>query len=295
MLVLITRWFTRSERSRANTIVMLGNPVTVLWMSLITGYLIHRLGWQTTFIVEGLPSVAWAFAWLAIVRDRPADAPWMTAAGTAALELQLAEETLAIPTIGSLREAFARKDVLLLCLIYLCWSLGIYGFILWLPTILRDGASIGIERTGTLSAAPYLLAVILMLVASSVSDRSLRRKAVVWPFLMLAGVALFVSFVASAHNFWTAYAALILAGGAMYAPYGSFFALISEIMPRNVLDEVMALVNSSGALGGFAGAWVVGVMQARTGNPRAGFLLMAGSLITSGLLTLLVPSRIRAR
>src|SRR5271165_57893 len=85
MLVLITHWFTRAERSRANTLLMLGNPITVLWMSVITGYLIHSLGWQMTFIVEGLPSVAWAFAWLMIMRDRPSDAPWMSAAGCAAI------------------------------------------------------------------------------------------------------------------------------------------------------------------------------------------------------------------
>jgi sugar phosphate permease len=294
MLVLITRWFTRAERSRANTLLMLGNPVTVLWMSILTGYLIHRLGWQKTFIVEGLPSVLWAFAWLAIVRDRPREARWMTAAASLALETQLAREEVAVAAAGGLRKALAQRNVLLLCLLYLCWSLGIYGFILWLPTIIRDGASAGMERTGLLSAAPYLLAVILMLAASSFSDRSLRRKAIVWPCLIFAGMALFGSFAATGHSFWTAYAALILAGGAMYAPYGSFFALISEIMPRNVLDEVLALVNSSGALGGFAGAWLVGVLQARTGNARAGFLLMSAALAASGVLTLLLPSAPRA-
>ncbi len=36
MLVLLTRWFTREERSRANAVLILGNPVTVLWMSIIT-------------------------------------------------------------------------------------------------------------------------------------------------------------------------------------------------------------------------------------------------------------------
>ena len=291
LLVLITHWFTRAERSRANTLLMLGNPITVLWMSLITGFLIHHFGWQKTFILEGLPSIVWAFAWLVLVRDRPRKARWMTPGGVAALERQLTQEELAVPTVGSLREALARKDVLLLCLLYLCWSLGVYGFLLWLPTILRNGASIGIEQTGMLSAAPYLLAVILMLVTSFVSDRSLQRKALVWPFLLLAGVALFASFAASGHNFWLAYASLILAGGAMYAPYGSFFALISEIIPASVLDEVLALVNSSGALGAFAGAWIVGVLQARTGSPRAGFLLMSGALIASGLLMLLIRAR----
>jgi hypothetical protein len=36
MLVLLTKWFTRAERSRANTVLILGNPVTVLWMSALT-------------------------------------------------------------------------------------------------------------------------------------------------------------------------------------------------------------------------------------------------------------------
>ena len=30
------------ERSRANTFLILGNPVTVLWMSVVSGYLVHR-------------------------------------------------------------------------------------------------------------------------------------------------------------------------------------------------------------------------------------------------------------
>src|SRR5271163_4707009 len=57
MLVLLTRWFTSAERSRANTFLILGNPVTVLWMSAITGYLIQSYGWQKTFIFEGVPSM----------------------------------------------------------------------------------------------------------------------------------------------------------------------------------------------------------------------------------------------
>lgn len=290
MLVLIASWFRRGERSRANTLLMLGNPVTVLWMSLITGYLIQSVGWQKTFILEGLPSVLWAFVWLTVIRDKPSQASWMSVQASATLERQIAEEQLVLPHIGTLREALARKDVFVLCALYLCWSLGVYGFVLWLPTIIRAGASIGIGRTGLLSAVPYVLAVILMLVASSISDRTLRRKAIVWPFLILAGAALFTSFLFAPHSFYTAYAALILAGGAMYAPYGSFFALIAEVIPKTVLDEVLALINSSGALGGFLGAWLVGVLQARTGNARAGFLLMSGALISSGLLMLVVPS-----
>jgi nitrate/nitrite transporter NarK len=74
----------------------------------------------------------------------------------------------------------------------------------------------------------------------------------------------------------------------MYAPYGPFFAIMPEILPRNVSGEVTALVNSSGALGGFAGTWLVGLLQARTGDSRSGFLLMSVSLVIAGIMVLCI-------
>jgi sugar phosphate permease len=286
MLVLLTHWFTKAERSRANTLLILGNPVTVLWMSIITGFLIQKIGWQMTFVVEGIPSLIWAVVWLRVVKDRPREAKWMTPEASTALEAQLEQEQHGLPAVASVRKALLRPDVILLATLYFFWSVGVYGFVLWLPTIVRQGSSMGIEITGLLSAVPYLLAVILMLVVSFYSDRLLERKLLVWPFLMLSGLALLVSFLTANHSFWMAYAALIVAGGAMYAPYGPFFAIIPEVVPRNVTAEVLALVNSSGALGSFAGSWLVGLLHARTGNPKAGYLLMAGSLLLSGLLQL---------
>ena len=125
-----------------------------------------------------------------------------------------------------------------------------------------------------------------MLAVAHFSDRALNRKLFVWPFLILSGLGLFCSFATAGNNFWLSYAALIVAGGAMYAPYGPFFAIMPEMLPRNVAGEVIALVNSFGALGGFAGTWLVGLLQAVTGNSRAGFLSMSVALIVAGVLIL---------
>lgn len=84
-----------------------------------------------------------------------------------------------------------------------------------------------------------------------------------------------------------AYAFLVLAGGAMYAPYGPSFAIIPEMVPGNVAGEVTALINSCGALGSSIGSWVVGFLQGYTGNSRAGYLLMSISLFLSGLIIFL--------
>lgn len=288
MLIVLTHWFTRSERSRANAIMILGNPIAMLWMSAITGYLIHLFGWQMTFILEGIPSVLWAFAWLALMRDRPQNVSWLAPDAAQDLNHRLSHEQIDLPKTRNLLSACRNPSVLVLCLQYFFWSIGVYGFVLWLPTILRAGMRQGMEAVGFLSAAPYLLAVILMVTASYFSDRTLNRKRFVWPFLMLAGLGLIGSYATADHNFWLAYGFLILAGGAMYAPYGPFFAIVPEILPDNVSGEVMALVNSFGALGAFFGAWLVGLLQSVTGNSQAGFLFMSASLLLSGFLTLIL-------
>jgi len=288
MLILLSRWFTRAERSRANTVLLLGNPVTVLWMSAITGYIIHAVGWQMTFIIEGLPSVVWGVLWYLLICDRPEQARWTTSESRIELNMVLAEEQSSLPVVPDMKAALRMPNVILLCAQYLLWSVGVYGFVLWLPVMVRKGAATGMEVTGLLSALPYAASIVLMLVNSYLSDRTLNRKRFVWPYLLLAGGAFFGSYLVADHSFWIAFAFLIVAGGCMYAPYGPFFAIIPEMLPYNVAGEVTALINSMGALGSFLGSWLVGYLQGATGNSRAGYLLMSVSLLLSGILILLL-------
>ncbi len=282
ILILLTHWFTRQERSRANAALMLGNPVTVLWMSALTGFLIKAVGWQMTFIFEGIPSILWAFIWVLIVRDHPQQAQWMSKECCDELVGELDLEQTKLPLMANFRATLRVPGVILLCAQYFCWSAGIYGFVLWLPTMIRAGSERGIEMVGLLNAVPFLLAVVLMLGVAHFSDRTLSRKRFVGPFLLLAGVALFISSMTAGYSFWLAYSFLIVAGGAMYAPYGPFFSIVPEMLPKNVAGEVMALVNSFGALGAFAGTWLVGLMQAVTGNSRAGYFFMSMLLVLAG-------------
>ena len=290
MLLLLTRWFTRSERSQANTYLILGNPITVIWMSAITGFLVQALGWQKMFIVEGIPSVIWAFVWLAVMWDKPSQAAWMPTSAALELETRLAAEQTSIPSLSRFREAVVRPDVLLLGLQYFLWSVGVYGFVLWLPTILRSGGSLSMANTGLFSACPYIAAVALMVLVSRMSDRTLERRRFVWTLLLVSAAALFGSFALATRSFAGAFACLIIGGGFMYAPYGPFFALIPERVPRNVVAEVLAFVNSAGALGAFFGSYFVGWLQSATGNAKAGYLLMSLSLAAASIVTLFLPS-----
>lgn len=284
MLILLTNWFTRAERSRTNTLLILGNPVTVVWMSFATGYLIKAFGWQMTFILEGIPSILWGCVWLFVVRDHPQEASWLDSASCEALQDQLNREQGLLPQVANFASALRHPSVILLTVQYFFWSLGVYGFVLWLPSVIQKGASKGIAITGLLSGVPYVFAILLMLLVGHFSDRSFRRKRFIWPFLILSGIALLGSYLTAGDSFWWSYGFLIVAGAGMYAPYGPFFAIVPEILPKNVAGEITALVNSCGALGGFAGTWLVGLLEARTGNSRAGFLLMSVSLVLSGVM-----------
>jgi hypothetical protein len=84
---------------------------------------------------------------------------------------------------------------------------------------------------------------------------------------------------------------LIIAGAAMYIPYGPFFAVITEILPSNVSAGAVALINSFGALGSFAGAYLVGYLNGVTGGFGASYIFMAGSLFLSALITMIVIRR----
>ncbi|MDB5438960.1 MAG: major facilitator superfamily [Caulobacteraceae bacterium] len=288
MLILLTNWFTKGERSRANTFLILGNPVTVLWMSIVSGYLVQAYSWRAMFVAEGLPAVIWAFCWWVLVRDKPAQAKWLTDEEKAGLEAQLATEQVGLKTVKNYREAFKSPKVLMLCGQYFFWSIGVYGFVLWLPSILKAGKTMAMVETGWLSAAPYLLAVIGMLTVSWLSDKRQTRKIFVWPFLLIGALAFAGSFLLGTSHFWLSYTLLVIAGGAMYAPYGPFFAIIPEMLPRNVAGGAMALINSMGALGSFVGTYFVGYLNGLTGGPGASYVLMAGALVLAAVLTMLV-------
>ncbi len=168
--------------------------------------------------------------------------------------------------------------MLLLSIIYFFWSVGVYGFVLWLPTIVHQGSALSMGRTGLVSAIPYAAAIVAMVVVSQRADKTQQHRSLVWRSLLFGGMALSVSFLAHAH-FTIAFIALVVAGACMYAPYGPFFAIVPERLPRSVTAEVLAVINSAGALGGFFGSYFVGWLQGWTGSSQDGYLLMSLSLL----------------
>ncbi len=294
MLIFISNWFTRKERSRANTFLILGNPITVLWMSVVSGYLIHAWGWREMFIIEGAPAVLWAFVWWRLARDKPEEVSWLTREEKDRLAATLADEQKNMKVMRNYRQAFTSPLVIKLCLVHALWSIGVYGFIMWLPSIIKQASASDIVTTGWLSAVPYVAAVVTMLAVSWASDKTGQRKLFVWPLLALGALAFLGSYLLGSTHFWLSFSLLTIAAAAMYAPYGPFFALIPELLPANVFGGAIGLINACGALGAFLGSWIVGYLIGLTGNPGAAYIFMtAGMLAAAVIMGLVVVSENR--
>ncbi|GHF16480.1 MFS transporter [Streptomyces spiralis] len=299
MVMLLGRWFTRGERGRANTLLILGNPVTVMWLSAVSGWLVSVSDWRVMFIAEGVPSVLWGLCCLRLVKDRPEQTHRLPAHELDLLRADLAAEQAAAPPVsGTLRQRYRTvlrsTRVLTMAAQYFFWSFGMYGFVFWLPAIIKKGSGEGIGATGLLTAIPYACAACAMLLNSRLSDRSGRRRAAVWPWLGCGGLALLASYAAGDH-FPVALALLVVAGLCLYAPYGPYFALVSTLAPPGIAGAAVALVNSFGALGSFAGTYLVGWVRGTQLGDAGAFGLMAVCALLAAGLTLAVPEPTASR
>jgi sugar phosphate permease len=290
LLILQARWFTRGERARANALLVMGNPVTLLWMSVLSGYLAQHMGWRGMFVIEGLPPIIWAFVWWRLVADRPAEASWFGAADRATLEERIAAEQGGIAPVRNYAAAVKSPKVIWLSVQYFLWSLGIYGFVIWLPSMLRT-ANMGMVELGWLSAVPYLVALAAEFFNAMWSDHAARRRVFIWPSLVLGALAFYGSYLMGGTHFWASFVLLVIAGAAMYAPYGPFFAYIAEALPANVVGGGIALINSLGALGGFVGVYGVGFLNGATGSSGASYIMMAAALLAAAAITFFLPEK----
>ena len=300
IILYLTYWFPARERARIVSLFMAAVPLATVVGGPVSGALLelHGLGglkgWQWLFIVEGLPAVLLGVVALKFLTDRPEHADWLTKAERQALAATLAAEAKATRKIGyaGLGQALTRPRVLVLGLLYFCIAFGLYGIGFWMPQVIQT-FGLAPLKIGFLTAIPYLIAAIAMVIWGWHSDRTGERTLHVALPLLLGGVA----FAWSAYTgpLWLTMVALTLATLGIYAVVGTFWSLPTAILTGTGAAAGIALVNSMGNLGGFAGPTVVRVMRQATGSFTAALLFLAGALLLGALIALLFGYATRAR
>jgi ACS family tartrate transporter-like MFS transporter len=294
VILYLTCWFPAAERARAVASFMTATAIAGVVGGPISGALLlldgvgGLGGWQWLFLLEGLPAVALGLVVLKVLPNGPADASWLPAEERQAILARLAEEHGAAGTTHDLRSALTSGRVWLLGAVYFCVVCGLYGISFWLPQILRSLAGWGDLRIGLMSALPYLVAAVTMVVAAAHSDRTGERRRHV-ALSLVAGAVGFV--VASSQATLTAFAGLALAAIGVWGSFGPFWALPTRFLRGTAAAAGIALVNSLGNVGGFVGPYMVGLVKDATGRFEAGLLSLAALLVVGAVLAWLVPHR----
>ncbi len=297
-LVLLSNWFPRQERARANAYWNLCQPLAVAAAAPVTGALLGVWGWRWALILEGALPLVWLPIWWFFITDHPRQAKWISAAEREHLETTLAREHSELQggQEGSVWQTLTTRPVLtalaVMLPIYFLQNCAAYGCNTFLSEALRGhGKTFTPEQTGLLYAIPYLVAAVVMVLTSRHSDKTQERRGHVAFVYGLAGTCLIASVLTARYSFWLSYGFLCFAIQGPFAGLAPFWAIPAETMPRLVMGTVMGTVNAIGNVGGWAGNFTFGWLKQETGGIVIPFAVLGSGLIVAALLCFLLPRR----
>lgn len=281
-------WFPASYRTRV--LATVSTPLSSLVGGPLSSWLLHMdgllglAGWKWMFIIEGLPACVLGYLVLKMLADKPADATWLSPEERLALQSAFDREGSSTQKKKDFRAALKDVRVYLLAMISFGFTMGSYGIGIWLPQMLK-AHGMSVTQTGWVSAVPYFFATIALLWWAKRVDRRGGHIANLAAGLLIGAVALGVS--TYFHQLLPAMTGITLALIGTIAGRTIFYTLPARFLSGQAAAGGLALINSIGALGGFAGPYLVGYLKDSFGTYTAG---MFGLAVVLGLTTLLTLS-----
>jgi D-galactonate transporter len=289
----LTQWYPAARRGRIVALFMTGVAICSFAGSLISGAIMQAFdgvsglaGWQWLFVIEALPALVIGVYYLFRLTDNIQSATWLQPDEKAVLAAQLAAEDASKPA-GTFKTAFQDWRVWVACFMYFCCASGLYGLGFWLPTIVAD---MGVKSTleiGLLTAIPYGVAGVGMVLVGRSSDRNLERR---WHFAVSAamgglGLVLSVQFASYPA---IALAALTLATLGVLSASPLFWNFPTALLKGAAAAAGIAVINSIGNLAGFGIPFLVGWIKDATGSTANGMYCIAALLFSGAVLALVV-------
>jgi ACS family tartrate transporter-like MFS transporter len=291
IILYLTQWFPSATRGRIIGYFYIAVPLSnVFGAPLSTWLLGHSVlglkGWQTMFLVEGLPAVILGFAVLRLLADSPLEAAWLSARERIVLASALAREG-ASGAHGSLRDGLLNPAVWRFGMIYFFIVVGLYGFGFFAPQMLKALGGLTNTQVGFAVSGPYAVGALAMFLWSRHSDVSGER---LWHVALPALIAAVGFALASqVQSFELTLFAFTLAAVGIYAGAPVFWTLPAGVLRGAAAAAGIALVNSIGNVAGYVGPFIMGYFKDLTGDYTAGLWFLSASMVLAALVTATVP------
>ncbi|HEY9063424.1 MAG TPA: MFS transporter [Burkholderiaceae bacterium] len=298
MILYLTYWYPAQRRARITSLFMTAVPLAGVIGGPLSGWILERFagvngwaGWQWLFLLEGIPSVLVGLLVLAFLDDGIAKASWLDAG-----EKQLLARNISGDETGRASHAFrdAVKDtrVWALSLVYFCLVMGLYGIGFWLPTLIKATGVKGALDIGLLSAVPYAVAAVVMVLGGRSADRHRERRWHVIVPCVLGAAGLVLSAVYAGSTVF-ALGALTLACAGILTALPLFWSFPTAFLGGTAAAGGIALINSLGNLAGFASPYMVGLIKDATQSTSwAMYALSAFLLVAAAVVLAVIPARL---
>ena len=272
-LILLSHWFSRAERARANAMWLLCLPTAVILSSPFSGWMLDHWGWRVMLMAEGALPLVWLAIWIALIQDHPAEARWLPAAERESLVATLAGESSELERSENdpYLHALMRPQVFVLAAIYFCFVSGQMGLLFWLPSATEHFRKFSSLRTGIVYTFPFIIGAVFLLIVARHSDKTRERRMHAAAAMGLGGTFILLAVAVIPYSLLLAFLFIILSGVGAYGPMGPFWAIPTETLPAKTVGSVMGFVNAIGNLGAYFAPLIVGYLNKTTGSFLSGF------------------------
>ena len=297
VILYLTFWYPQKYRAKMVAAFMTAIPLSGVIGGPISGWILDFMshsaslrGWQWLFLFEGIPSVVAGLLTIYFLDDRPRTARWLKDPEKDLLERRLEEEESAkramSPGHHSLTDAFRSPKVWLLCLVYFGMVMVNYGISFWLPQIVKETLTKDTFRIGLLTAIPWAVAAIAMVLVGHHSDQTGERR---W-HIGLTSIICSAAFVASAVpgiSGILSFLAISIATASIACAYSTFWALPTMILSGTAASAGIAWINSVGNLAGYLSPYLVGKIRDTTHSMIPALLMLSFCGLVSAIVTVL--------
>ncbi|MDR3673633.1 MAG: MFS transporter [Holophaga sp.] len=297
IILYLTYWYPSARRAKMTALFMIAVPIANVIGGLLSGWIMRAFdtaaglpGWKWLFMLEAVPTVIGGLIVLVYLTDGIRECRWLTEPEKDLLERNIKEDThTGMKT--SLSSAFGDARVWLLAVMYFLLNIGLYGLIYWMPTIIKAMGYKDTLQIGLMSAIPYSVAVVAMILVGRSADQHREWR---WHLAISAGIGglglLFGTLYSG--NTMAAMVGLSIGIAGLLASLPTFWCLPSAFLGGVAAAAGIAMINAIGSLSGFVGPSFVGWMKDLTHSSNGAMYAFAFLGILGGILVFLIPARL---
>ena len=291
LMVMINRWFTLSEKTRANSFFIMHNPIATLITGPFAGLLLSFGDWRLLFIIQGLLPILGLAIWWALGADTPDKARWTSSDERQLIEAKRQSEER--PAVESdWRAAVSSPVVWIMALLGFFVWFGFYGLQMWLPTLLKESFTTDME-VGLVSAIPPVVTAIAIYFNGRGADRDGRYSLRVAAPLILGGLILALSTLVTADMRWLIVGIFAIAQACQLSFFGSYWTMNSILVKPEAVGAGFGIINGIGNLGGFLGPYVGGWITDVTGSTPFATVVFGASVMIAGVMAVLLTPAVK--